>query len=59
MNEALNELFVEEEDYEALRTSISTYEQFDNMKLAAELERHDLLELRRVAALLYKVCGAC
>jgi len=54
VNEALNELFVEEEDYESLRTSISNYDNFDNMKLASELEKHDLLELRRVAALLYK-----
>jgi len=54
VNEALNELFVEEEDYESLRTSIDSYDNFDNMKLASELEKHDLLELRRVAAFLYK-----
>jgi len=54
VNEALNELFVEEEDYESLRTSIDSYDSFDNMKLASELERHELLELRRVAAFLYK-----
>eukprot|EP01118_Nematostelium_gracile_P004199 TRINITY_DN1492_c0_g1_i3.p1 TRINITY_DN1492_c0_g1~~TRINITY_DN1492_c0_g1_i3.p1 ORF type:complete len:1689 (-),score=583.76 TRINITY_DN1492_c0_g1_i3:132-5015(-) len=54
VNEALNELYVEEEDYESLRTSISQYDNFDNFKLAAELEKHELLELRRVAAFLYK-----
>jgi len=54
VNEALNELLVEEEDFEALRTSIGTYDNFDNIKLASELEKHNLLELRRVSAFLYK-----
>jgi len=54
VNEALNELYVEEEDYESLRNSINSYDNFDNMRLAGELEKHELLELRRVAAFLYK-----
>jgi len=54
VNEALNELYVEEEDYEGLMTSIKGYDNFDNMKLSQELEKHELLELRRVAAFLYK-----
>jgi len=54
VNEGLNELYVEEEDYESLRASIDSYDNFDNMKLASELEKHELLELRRVAAFLYK-----
>jgi len=54
VNESLNELYVEEEDYESLRNSINSYDNFDNMKLATELERHELLELRRVSAFLYK-----
>jgi len=54
VNEALNELYVEEEDYESLRNSIDSYDNFDNMRFAQELERHELLELRRVAAYLYK-----
>lgn len=54
VNEALNELFVEEEDFESLRTSIASYDNFDNLKLSQELEQHKLLELRRVAAFLYK-----
>jgi len=54
VNEALNELYVEEEDFESLRNSINSYDNFDNFKLASELEKHELLELRRVAAFLYK-----
>jgi len=54
VNEALNELLLEEEDVEALRTSIDAYGDFDHVALAAKLERHELLEMRRVAAYLYK-----
>lgn len=55
VNDALNALFVEEEDYEALRGSINSYDNFDQIGLAAKLERHELIEFRRVASYLYKV----
>lgn len=54
VNEALNELLIEEEDYEGLRTSIDAFDNFDNIALAQRLERHELLEFRRIAAYLYK-----
>jgi len=54
VNEALNELYIEEEDYDSLRSSIDHYNQFDAMKLAQSLEKHELLEFRRVAAYIYK-----
>mmetsp|Transcript_18521 Transcript_18521/g.52003 ORF Transcript_18521/g.52003 Transcript_18521/m.52003 type:complete len:1694 (+) Transcript_18521:108-5189(+) len=54
VNDALNELLVEEEDYEALHHSISQYDNFNQLGLAAELEKHELLEFRRVSATLYK-----
>jgi len=54
VNDALNELLVEEEDYEALHHSISQYDNFNQLGLAAQLEKHELLEFRRVAATLYK-----
>ena len=54
VNEAINDLLVEEEDYEALRTSITTYDDFDQVALAYRLEKHDLLEFRRIAATVYK-----
>jgi len=54
VNEALNELYVEEEDYEALRSSITNYDAFDPVALAQSLEKHPLLEFRRIAAFLYK-----
>lgn len=54
VNEAVNELCIAEEDHKALRASISDHTQFDVYALAQQLEKHDLLEFRRVAVLLYQ-----
>ncbi|XP_043910827.1 clathrin heavy chain 1 [Protopterus annectens] len=54
VNEALNNLFIIEEDYQALRTSIDAYDNFDNISLAQRLEKHELIEFRRIAAYLFK-----
>lgn len=95
VNEALNNLFIIEEDYQvgglehvllslsllytypeikrvitglvlkvvpprfglivqALRTSIDAYDNFDNISLAQSLEKHELIEFRRIAAYLFK-----
>lgn len=54
VNEALNELYIAEEDYEALRESIDSYNNFDQIQLAQKVEKHELLEFRRIAAYLYK-----
>lgn len=54
VNDAVNELLVEEGDAEALRESTAAFDNFDALALAARLERHEATEFRRVAALLYK-----
>ncbi|VDD80563.1 unnamed protein product [Mesocestoides corti] len=54
VNEALNSLLIEEEDYQALRQSIEAHSNFDNIALAQVLEKHELTEFRRLSALLYK-----
>ncbi len=54
VNEALNELYLEAEDYESLRASVSDHDKFDQLGLAKRLEKHPLFEFRRIAALLYK-----
>ncbi|KAG8597249.1 hypothetical protein GDO81_002222 [Engystomops pustulosus] len=54
VNEALNNLLTEEEDYQGLRASIDAYDNFDNISLAQRLEKHELIEFRRIAAYLYK-----
>lgn len=54
INEALNELYIEEEDYESLRCSIDDYKNFEQLVLAQKVEKHELLEFRRIAAYLFK-----
>lgn len=54
INEALNDLFIEEEDFTALRTSIDAFDNFDTIALAQRLEKHELIEFRRISAYLYK-----
>lgn len=39
---------------QALRTSIDAYDNFDNISLAQSLEKHELIEFRRIAAYLFK-----
>ncbi|KAG2218281.1 hypothetical protein INT45_002403 [Circinella minor] len=54
VNSALNELFIEEEDFDSLRDSIDHYNNIDTIEIAQRLEKHELLEFRRIAAHLYK-----
>lgn len=54
VNEALNEIYLEQEDFESLRSSIKEYDSFESLDLAQGLESHDLLECRRISALLYR-----
>uniref|UniRef100_A0AAR2L2I7 Clathrin heavy chain n=1 Tax=Pygocentrus nattereri TaxID=42514 RepID=A0AAR2L2I7_PYGNA len=55
VNEALNSLLTEEEDFQGLRASIDAYDNFDSISLAQKLEQHELIEFRRIAAYLYKI----
>jgi len=54
VNEALNELYVEDEDYEALRKSIDSFNNFNMIALASKLATHELLEFRRISAYVYR-----
>ncbi|XP_070571438.1 clathrin heavy chain 1 [Ptychodera flava] len=54
INDALNNLLIDEEDYQGLKASIDAFDNFDNIALAQKLEKHELLEFRRIAAYLYK-----
>jgi clathrin heavy chain len=53
VNEALNEIYITEEDHESLKISIDDFDNFDQIYLAQKLEKHELLEFRRIAAYLY------
>eukprot|EP00761_Pharyngomonas_kirbyi_P011776 gb/GECH01011802.1/.p1 GENE.gb/GECH01011802.1/~~gb/GECH01011802.1/.p1 ORF type:complete len:1690 (+),score=396.56 gb/GECH01011802.1/:1-5070(+) len=54
VNEAYNDLLIEEENFEALRASITDFNNFDQIGLAQRLEKDDLLEFRRIASAIYK-----
>jgi len=55
VNEKINQLYIEMEDYDALRKSIETYTAFDQLQLAQQLEKHALVQFRRISAYLYKI----
>ncbi|KAI9297462.1 putative CHC1-clathrin heavy chain [Neoconidiobolus thromboides FSU 785] len=55
VNNAYNQLLIDEEDYQSLQNSIESYDNFDNIELAQRLEKHELLEFRRIAARLYRI----
>ena len=42
------------QDYAGLRDSITTYDNYDQIGLASQLEKHELTEFRRIAAHIYK-----
>jgi clathrin heavy chain len=54
VNEALNEIYIAEEDYDSLRASIDDFDNFDQIYLAQKVEKHELLEFRRISAYIYK-----
>ena len=45
INEALNDLLIEEEDYAGLRTSIDAYDNFDTIGLAQVCARQPFIYL--------------
>jgi clathrin heavy chain len=54
VNDAINELYVESEQYEEMRQSIEDFDNFDQIALAQKMEKHELAEMRRIASLVYK-----
>merc|ERR1719326_1804058 len=54
VNEAINRCYIEVESYADLRESIDSFDQFDHIGLAQQIQKHELLEFRRIAATLYK-----
>ena len=54
VNNAINDLLVEEEDYKTLRDSAENYDNYDPVDLAQRLERHDLVFFRQIAASIYR-----
>lgn len=54
VNNAINDLLIEEEDYKTLRDSVENYDNYDPVDLAQRLERHDLVFFRQIAANIYR-----
>eukprot|EP00590_Aulacoseira_subarctica_P006793 CAMPEP_0172414528 /NCGR_PEP_ID=MMETSP1064-20121228/1169_1 /TAXON_ID=202472 /ORGANISM="Aulacoseira subarctica , Strain CCAP 1002/5" /LENGTH=1718 /DNA_ID=CAMNT_0013151243 /DNA_START=102 /DNA_END=5258 /DNA_ORIENTATION=+ len=54
INEALNELYIEDEDYVSLRQSIDDFQNFNMIAMASKLATHELLEFRRISAYVYR-----
>lgn len=57
INEAVNEMAIEEDDFKALRKSVYQHEQFDQIALAQKLESNPLIEFRRISSHLYRTNG--
>ncbi|KAK6843019.1 clathrin heavy chain [Apiospora arundinis] len=54
VNDAINDLLIEEEDYKTLRDSVENYDNYDATDLAGRLEKHDLVFFRQIAANIYR-----
>ncbi|KAH8891850.1 clathrin heavy chain [Thozetella sp. PMI_491] len=54
VNDAINDLLIEEEDYKTLRDSVEHYDNYDAVDLAGRLEKHDLVFFRQIAANIYR-----
>lgn len=54
VNDAINELLIEEEDYKLLKDSVDQNDNFDAVALAQRLEKHDLIFFRQIAANIYR-----
>ncbi|KAL6946298.1 Clathrin heavy chain [Hanseniaspora osmophila] len=53
VNQAYHELLVEEGDYVSLRDAVESYDKFDQLELAKQLEDHELIFFKKIAASLY------
>ncbi|KAI5819481.1 armadillo-type protein [Pyronema omphalodes] len=54
VNNAINDLLIEEEDYKTLRDSVENYDNYDPVELAQRLEQHELVFFRQIAANIYR-----
>lgn len=54
VNNAINDLLIEEEDYKTLSDSAENYDNYDPVELAQRLERHELVFFRQIAANIYR-----
>ncbi|KAH9825412.1 Clathrin [Teratosphaeria destructans] len=54
VNDAINDLLIEEEDYKQLRDSVNNFDNYEAVALAQRLEKHELVFFRQIAANIYR-----
>ncbi|TKA68465.1 hypothetical protein B0A55_09931 [Friedmanniomyces simplex] len=54
VNDAINDLLIEEEDQKQLRDSVENFDNYEAVALAQRLEKHDLVFFRQIAANIYR-----
>jgi clathrin heavy chain len=54
VNNAINDLLIEEEDHKTLKDSVENYDNYDPVDLAQRLEKHELVFFRQIAAQIYR-----
>ncbi|PNS17825.1 hypothetical protein CAC42_3220 [Sphaceloma murrayae] len=54
VNDAINDLLIEEEDHKTLRDSVENYDNYEAVALAQRLEKHELVFFRQIAATIYR-----
>jgi len=55
VNEAINALYLQEENFKGLRESLDQFDQYDQIALAQSIENHELVEFRRISSYVYKL----
>ena len=54
VNNSINDLLIEEEDYKTLKDSVENYDNYDPVELAQRLEKHEMVFFRQIAAQIYR-----
>ena len=54
VNDAINDLLIEEEDYKQLRDSVEHFDNYEAVALAQRLEKHELVFFRQIGASIYR-----
>lgn len=54
VNDAINDLLIEEEDHKTLKDSVNNYDNYEAVALAQRLEKHELIFFRQIAANIYR-----
>ncbi|KAI7008541.1 clathrin heavy chain, partial [Hortaea werneckii] len=54
VNDAINDLLIEEEDHKQLRDSVENFDNYEAVALAQRLEKHELVFFRQIPANIYR-----